>query len=180
MARDAAPTPSTNSALLRALEPFRDVAALVRGVADALGLSDLGDVARGDPEVLGFFLIPGDQIFEAYLCCRRTFRIFQLSGEGNSLSLTFSRDRIRRLAEERDANGTDVLTIEVEADATSFAGDMTLGQALDENREPIPGLKAATIYLGYRPVVYTLRGGDPKCIGDVAGMARALRRMLES
>lgn len=159
------------------LRRFEAVPAISSGVADALGLERAAEIATNANSLLGYLLIPGDVVFEAYLCCTRSVRIFQLTGEGHSLSLLFPVARITRVAEERPPGGSPTLTIEVDADAHAYNGDMLIGPALDEAGELIENHLAARTSSLFLPVTYRLVQ-DTRLIGDFAAFARALRRML--
>jgi hypothetical protein len=161
---------TVNTALLADLANWRNNPEIAAGIAHACGARIVDDLMN--PEiypVYGYWLEPGQQVFMVWLLVADAFVLHERSLDGQALTLSVPRRRIRRVVEQ---NASRPLRVTVEIDADRVV--VELGGTGDE--EGNVALSGRAIHAGYT-IVADLN--DTIRAGALSELARSVHRFTQ-
>lgn len=104
-----------NGELARDLGRYHKIPLIISGITGALCVPP-GETATAEKyPVLGYYLVPGDPVFAAYILTPGRFIIHEVVPSGESLTITVPLRRVRRVV-EASKPGSLSITIEIDAD----------------------------------------------------------------
>lgn len=158
--------------------------AILTEIAEALGSEDYEDLEDSNQyPVNGFYVSPSAEILEVFVVTPERFCIYQRNKLNDSLSITISINRVKRVVEQR-SGGNLSLTVEIDADSTPifFESEFAIEPRITDGRvQPDHQVGRMIMQGSMRPTTYTLSPqseSGPAAEDNLKTFARALRNAI--
>ena len=124
-----------NALLFKELSAVTSSDVIAKGLASALGVDYSFSLDESKVSVEGFFLRPTEAILSIYLLTTGKFVLFEVTKEGDMLTIALPISRIRRVTESFVA-GRRQLVVEIAADRSTVVLEAD-GNSMDELGNPV-------------------------------------------